>query len=387
MKKHKKSHSKNYKKSLYAAIKKIGFSFFILIFPLLTLASFRLDPYLEVKKGIVEEGGIMADDSDTVYIEITEKTRIYQQKNKAPYQGDMLPPQVTAPALQKFPKNRMQELISFEILSGDGSSVQFVDKFDVMKEKEKRVYLQKYPQDNTRIYGAKLFIRLPQDPLPGLPILYYFDEEKNIWEKIGGSKNLSEENSALFTAQIKNSGRYSLFDEDPAPQYTLPVNPEEIIPAEIDPYTWALQEQQKIFQNELNIQIPENENVMEDTQNFESNSGNAPRIIPAVETPSMVDLEAQIREDASTLGIDESNTDPENPENIQVKITSEANTRQNATPQMSEPELPPTLPAAGKKTEISSTSLSIPWGLILAILIILGVVYLNTSKTPATKSI
>jgi hypothetical protein len=387
MEKHKKSRNKNDNKSLYATIKKIGFTFFILVFPLLTLASFRLDPYLEVKKGIVEEGGIMADDSDIVYIEITEKTRVYQQKNKAPYQGDILPPQVTAPALQKFPKNRIQELISFEILSGDGSPVQFIDKFDVMKEKEKRVYLQKYPQDNTRIYGAKLFIRLPQDPLPGLPILYYFDEEKNIWEKIGGSKNLSEENSQIFIAQIKNSGRYSLFDTNPAPQYTLPVNPEEIIPAEIDPYTWALQEQQKILQNNQDSPTRENINFVEENLNSRSSLENF-RVIPAVETPdSTLDLEAQIWEDAASSGVHESSIDPENPDNIQVKITSEENARQNTIPQISEPELPPTLPAAGKETEISSTSLSIPWGIILAVLIILGAIYLNTSKTPATKNI
>ena len=226
----------------------------------------KTEDFITVTEGNVKTEGIMADDDGKVFVEFTKNTHVIVNESKEKYEGNILPPEMIEIA-DSPPRHRMKELVSFELIGQIPGTLKFVDPVELMHPKERRRF--RYLNPNAAGYNpVNLYIPLKAD-LTFIALWQYKSSEES-WHRVGGKLTPSEDDpeTQVFSAILKSTGAYTLFNENPDPTGTDPYSPEAFEPAEESPFPSVI----------TTPEIEEDLFAEEDFENLEDDT-----IIPALE--------------------------------------------------------------------------------------------------------
>lgn len=205
------------------SVRKVLFAFLGTL--LVTTGSLAKEPLrtqdsIIIENGSVPETGIIADADGKVFLEFAKETRGVNQSDRTSFQGEILPPSII-PLTGKKPRPRMQEVLTFELLSDTANKILFADKFDLVSTRTILRLQQTDPDNFQRTASVKVLIPLHEKF--NILGLWEYRGEKEGWLRLGGqAKPSSDPDIMVFSSSIKSTGIFTLFDEDPPPSYIPP---------------------------------------------------------------------------------------------------------------------------------------------------------------------
>lgn len=235
------------------AVKKL--SFFILGILLAINVSakepLRTQDSIFVEGGKVVETGIVSDPNGEVFLEFIQDTRVVNDSDRTSFQGEILPPSII-PLPVKPPRPRMQEVVTFELLADTADKMLFTDKFSLLHGPTIARMELNDPDNFQRTSIVKLLAPL-KDQYNLLALWEYRGDAKG-WARLGGSAEASSDPDVLvFSSAIRNTGIFSIFEEDPPPSYIPPFPIDEIEFVEEAPDFEPTETEDVFLENEVGL--------------------------------------------------------------------------------------------------------------------------------------
>ena len=227
----------------------------------------RTQDFVTIVEGRVVEDNVMADSKGRVFIEFIKGTVVVNVPSQDKYEGSLLPPEIISP-YDKPPRARMREVVSFELIGQTPGTLKFIDQIDLMHPRTRRRYEFLNRNSIQRYNAVNLYIPLTMD-LYGVG-LWQYNSNTEDWKRIGGKlEPTSQEDVQVFSAVLRGTGAYTLFNENPDPASVDPMNPDEIETVEKSPFPSVL---------------PPEEELLEDPFGAEEEVINPdPRVIPSID--------------------------------------------------------------------------------------------------------
>lgn len=283
----------------------------------------RAEEVVNVENGKVIETGILTDQKGTIFLEFLKGSFINYTKDRQPFSGDILPPSIIDKP-EKFPRARMREILTFELLTDNADEVSLVDRYTLMHTKEYLRATLENPDGLIQTGGIKFLTRIYDKDKIGLPTLWLLETkpehfkqtEVKYWKKIGGKLNqTSEKEVKVFSAILNRTGVYGVFDEDPSPYYSENTPLEAVQPVEKSPYPSVVPQSPELPIDNLNQTeqdnlddggpVSVNAKLIDPNANdeFDFPFNEEPLVIPAVEsttpTPIIPAVENDIKHPSS----------------------------------------------------------------------------------------
>lgn len=176
------------------------------------------DPSIIVETGHIETNALIASSGGEAFIEFSSDTNFVHEEGLISFSGEILSPAViTLP--DKRPRLRMEPLLSFELITDTGDPVLFADRFDLTNTHNKLREKYLNPESTMRSAWVKLIMPI-EDESVGRPQLWEYIGPNEGWAKVGGIMDEpSPEGIRVFSAILRRTGVYTVFDEDPAPKH------------------------------------------------------------------------------------------------------------------------------------------------------------------------
>ncbi len=357
----------------------------------------RAEDSIVVEAGKVVGTGILSDVDGTIFLEFLRDLRVVTASGKygsqggllPSFEGEILPPEIIEPLLEP-PRARMREILTFELLTDSGEDVAFLERFTVMKTKHRIKELIENPNQAVYRAGATLLTKIDEVDEIGKPALWEFQNDENEWRRLGGKLEDSEEdNIQIFSSLISRSGIYAVFDENPLPSFEPAFPVDQIEMVEMSPFP--------------SVEVsPENADLsdMEDLGELEASpalplgvEGESTLVVPGIAVPELSGLPIRggvevspVLEESEELVLDSEGRDSLGLERVgavptegRVSVISPEVGGAEREREIAEiaAEVPEgsTLPTTGKKEPYK-----FPWGIILAIGVLVGCGYLAIKK-------
>ncbi|MBT3349615.1 hypothetical protein HN954_03470 [bacterium] len=194
----------------------------------------RTEDSVVVDTGDIFENGVLADSAGTIFLEFSKNTRVVYASDSILFSGEILPPQ-TIEIPDQAPRTRMDELVTFELISDGGDDLKFVDRFDVMHPRNRLKLQYTDPESLERSAWVKLIFPI-ENKFVRTPKMWRYLGEDFGWKRIGGTfEPSSTEEIWLFSVTVPGTGVFSVFDENPLPK-TFATDWEIENPATEDPF-------------------------------------------------------------------------------------------------------------------------------------------------------
>jgi len=215
--------------------------FVVIFFSTLFLASgvlakepLRTEDAIYVETGKIVQSGILADSNGLLFIEFSQNARVVVTLDRLSFSGEIVPPQLIA-LPDKKPRARMQELITFELLGDTAEHLTFADQFDLMRSRSRFRYAALHPESFSRTTSL-VQILVPIEEDYGELSLWEYSYEGD-WIELGGKiEDSSTPNTKVFSSVLTGTGIFTIFDNNPAPDFVPPFPLDEIILVEPDPF-------------------------------------------------------------------------------------------------------------------------------------------------------
>ena len=209
------------------------------------------DSSVVVDSGHIEDSALLASAGGEIFIEFSNQTNFVHEVGSVSFSGEILPPAIIE-LPDKKPRLRMDALVSFELTSDSGEPILFADRFDLQNTRNRLREQYMNPETTTRSSWVKLIMPI-EDESVGMPQLWEYIGPDDGWAIVGGIiDETSPEGIRIFSAIVRRTGVYTVFDEDPEPKHfadefdgsqqdTAPLNEDEAA----------------LFWNESNGEIPD----------------------------------------------------------------------------------------------------------------------------------
>lgn len=232
-------------------------------------AALRTADAVEIKAGIIQETVVLANDRGELFLEFLKDDRVAKSLDQQIYDGQILPPiPVDAPA--KAPRARMREVLSFEIISDTNEPLELIDQYSALHAKDRlRVSLSNAA--GQRRQGAQLITTFAADQNISHPALWSYNALNNRqpWLRLGGIMgDAPEAETQVFSAFLYGTGAYTIWDENPAPDFTVSFPNDEIELAEVSPYP-SVEEETTLDESEFVEALTGEDALLEDELNDE----------------------------------------------------------------------------------------------------------------------
>ena len=202
-------------------IRKIIIFFLAIILNAQAKEPLRTEDAIEVEEGKISESEVLSDPDGKIFLEFSEDNLFVYEEDHAFFTGEILPPEIV-PLLYKPPRMRMKEIFTFELLSDTADTVNFSDKFDIMDEKSKTREKLLNPDDFKRKAFIKIFCPISEE-VNNLSLWKFLEENedrKKQWKRLGGKLEESDDPEIkIFSVNIKSTGLYTIFEENPSPEF------------------------------------------------------------------------------------------------------------------------------------------------------------------------
>jgi hypothetical protein len=200
-------------------------NFFFLAFVAITLPSVILarealvpDPSVLVETGHIENSTLIASPGGEIFIEFSNETNFVHETGLVSFSGEILSPAIIE-LPDKKPRLRMDALISFELISDSGEPVLFADRFDLQNTRNRLREKYLNPETTTRSAWVKLIIPIEDETIIE-PQLWEYIGPDDGWATVGGILDEpSPEGVRVFSAILRRTGVYTVFDENPIPKH------------------------------------------------------------------------------------------------------------------------------------------------------------------------
>lgn len=171
-----------------------------------------------VDTGRIDTNVLLASPGGEMFIEFSDYVHFVHEEGGISFTGEIMPPAIIELNVPS-PKLRMEEMLSFELISNTGEHVIFADKFDKMYARNRIRERVMNPDEATRSAWVKLIMPI-EDPKVGRPELWEFISEDEGWALIGGiTGSESPEGVRLFSVVLRRTGVYAVFDASPPPRH------------------------------------------------------------------------------------------------------------------------------------------------------------------------
>ncbi|PID70827.1 hypothetical protein CSB37_00210 [bacterium DOLZORAL124_38_8] len=178
-------------------------------------AVLRVEDSATFKAGVVDHSTVLADEEGTVFVEFPRSILAVETLSHARFEGEILPPKLIEKPAEN-PKTRMESLVSFEILSGEGEQLTFTDRV-LGSRRVSQSFMDKHP-DEYVVGALPTLVFVAPDESVGRLKLWRFVSEKEGWIRAGGVQEKTEDGPVVFTAKLEKTGVYTIFDEEPKPK-------------------------------------------------------------------------------------------------------------------------------------------------------------------------
>ncbi len=213
----------------------------------------RTEESIAIDTGKVVESGILADSNGLLFIEFSQNARIVVSKDRISFSGEIVPPQIIALPDNK-PRARMQEVLTFELLGDTAEHLTFADRFDLMSERTRIRYRQLYPESFSRTTSLVQLL-LPLHEEYGELALWEYRSDTG-WNSVGGKvEETSTEGTTVFSSALTGTGIYTLFDENPSPDFIPPFPLDQMTLVEPDPFAEEYFTENAAYSPEADIQM------------------------------------------------------------------------------------------------------------------------------------
>ncbi len=213
-----------------------------------------------IEKGFITETVVLGDESSQIFLEFIKGDRVAKALDGQIYDGEILPPVlVDVPA--KAPRARMREVLSFEVISDTSEELELIDQFTALHPKD-RLRTSLKNQAGERRQGAQLITVLPADSPHNRVSLWHYDPNntKTPWIRLGGIKGEAPAGEAqVFSAYLYGTGVFTLWDENPSPDFQPSFVNDDIELAEPSPFPSVTENQNDSLSDFLTNSINESE--------------------------------------------------------------------------------------------------------------------------------
>lgn len=200
-------------------------NFFFLAFVAITLPTVIVarealvpDPSVIVDSGHIKDSALLASAGGEIFIEFSNQTNFVHEVGSVSFSGEILPPAIID-LPDKKPRLRMNALVSFELTSDSGEPILFADRFDLQNTRNRLREQYMNPETTTRSSWVKLIMPI-KDESVRRPRLWEYIGPDDGWVTVGGIiDDTSPEGVRIFSAIIRRTGVYTVFDENPKPKH------------------------------------------------------------------------------------------------------------------------------------------------------------------------
>lgn len=239
---------------------------------------------VKVENGFISETSVLADDQGQIFLEFIEGDRVAKKLDGQVYDGEILPPiQIDAPA--KAPRARMRELRSFELISDNSEELQLIDQFSALHAKD-RLRQSFKAQAGSRSQGVQIITLFQTDSLVNQPALWHYDPNnaKTPWERLGGIMGEAPAGEVrVFSAYLYSTGIFTIWDENPQPDFQPSFPNDKIELAEPSPYPSVdTSEDTLLLENDTFT-----ESLLNDLDALGIDDTSATPLVPAVDNQSL----------------------------------------------------------------------------------------------------
>ena len=227
----------------------------------------RTSELITVTKGKTGETKVLGDIDGKIFLQMQKDTWVVDAKTKLSFDGELLPP-VIIPAPARPPRARMQEILSFDFVTGTNTPVLFYDKFDFLREQSRYRMELIDPENFKRTTIVKVFA--PIEKNIKFASLWQYDEEKKMWYNWGGRIEDSNDNgNNVFSGQVLGTGKFTIWNEDPSPSFIPSFPIDEVQKVEQAPaeYQSVIQQNEASSPSASDLFPGENTNTSQNTQN------------------------------------------------------------------------------------------------------------------------
>ncbi len=199
-------------------MKRILKSFLLLFCVLVFLPALGLQTssFINIKKGKVENAGVLSDVDSTIFLELTDETYVVEPISRLPLaSGEIMPPnEVKEPEPNQRPF--IESLFVFEFYTSNFQKYVFTNK---SKQRNKSIQLLMPIKDIEKGY------------------LQLWKWKEDHWSRVGGViKAIEGYEEKVFVAFLDGTGVYGIYNEAPAPKNNaVPYRDDEIELAEPNP--------------------------------------------------------------------------------------------------------------------------------------------------------
>ena len=208
-------------------------------------------PSVLIETGHIENPTLIASPGGEIFIEFSNETNFVHEIGLVSFSGEILSP-ATIELPDKKPRLRMKALVSFELISDSGEPILFADRFDLQNTRNRLREKYLNPETTTRSAWVKLIMPI-EDKTIKKPQLWEYIGPDIGWATVGGILDEpSPEGVRVFSAILRRTGIYTVFDENPIPKHFA------------DEFDFSQNEssfvrtENELFWDETNGKIPEN---------------------------------------------------------------------------------------------------------------------------------
>ena len=336
-------------------------------------------------QGYPVERGVLSDNEGKVFLEFLTGIYAIYTEGHLQFSGDILPPQILLDSFSRPPRSRMREVVTFELMTDHIDDVTFTDRYALMSYKQRVRTRYLYGESVFRdTPNVKLIVPIERDV--NLPALWEYSEGSDPhWKRHGGiHKTTSEDGQALLVASVPGTGLFTVFDENPAPNFleVIPIAPELVELAPPNPYPSVLPREIEVL-DESSSDIPPYINQTEAPEDAENpfspleEEGSMTQgedfIVPALQpitptTPQSAASESIISPSLEELNI-QSDVRIPSVEETQTVLPRPTRSEPQAFNDRYAPQDPntETLPVAGGDSLLSGRSIFLPMVLMLVL--------------------
>jgi len=205
---------------------------------------------VQVNAGFIQDTVVLADPNSTLFLEFLKGDRVAKVLDQQIYEGEILPPiPIDVPA--RAPRARMREILSFEVFSDTNEPLELIDQYAAIHAK-KRLRLSLASTNDQRRQGAQLITTFNKDLNVGRPALWRYNPSniKQPWQRLGGIMGeTAERDTQIFSAFLYATGVYTIWDENPNPEFEVAFPIDEIELAEESPFPSVSEQEEILFED------------------------------------------------------------------------------------------------------------------------------------------
>lgn len=176
------------------------------------------DTSVLIETGHIESPALIASAGGEIFIEFSNETNFVHETGLVSFSGEILSPAIID-LPDKKPRLRMEALTSFELISDSGEPVLFADRFDLQNTRNRLREKYLNPESTTRSAWVKLIMPIENEAVR-TPQLWEYIGPDDGWATVGGILDEpSPEGVRVFSAILRRTGVYTVFDENPVPKH------------------------------------------------------------------------------------------------------------------------------------------------------------------------